>query len=91
MNFFLCSICRIGQTGSLFFAGGSGYNANNETFHSDQTYVYDVIRDTWCRANNLPHDANGPNSFGMEAVGNKVYLNVGGEGASYVSIDDGKV
>jgi hypothetical protein len=26
-------------------AGGTGYNANNEAFHSDRAFVYDVVKD----------------------------------------------
>ena len=69
-------------------AGGTGYNANNEIFHSDRCFFYDVIRDTWCSAQNLPHDSN---TFGMEAVGNKVYLTTGSDGSAYVSSDEGNV
>ena len=69
-------------------AGGTGYNANNEIFHSDRCFFYDVIRDTWCSAQNLPHDSN---TFGMEAVGNKVYLTTGSDGSAYVSSDEGKL
>ena len=69
-------------------AGGTGYNVNNESFHSDRCFIYDVIRDTWCSAPNLPHDSN---SFGMEAVGNKVYIIVGGDGSAYVSSEEGNV
>ena len=67
-------------------AGGTGYNANNEIFHSDRCFVYDVIRDTWCSAQNLPHDSN---TFGMEAVGNKVYLTTGSDGSAYISSEEG--
>ena len=69
-------------------AGGTGYNANNEIFHSDRCFFYDVIRDTWCSAQNLPHDSN---TFGMEAVGNKVYLTTGSDGSAYVSSDEGNL
>ena len=37
------SVCRIGKY--LYMAGGTGYNANNEAFHSDRAFVYDVVRD----------------------------------------------
>ena len=69
-------------------AGGTGYNANNEIFHSDRCFYYDVIRDTWCSAQNLPHDSN---TFGMEAVGNKIYLTTGSDGSAYVSSDEGNI
>jgi hypothetical protein len=28
-------------------AGGTGYNANNEAFHSDRAFVYDVVKDRY--------------------------------------------
>jgi hypothetical protein len=37
------SVCRIGKF--LYMAGGTGYNANNEAFHSDRAFVYDVVKD----------------------------------------------
>ena len=37
------SVCRIGRY--LYMAGGTGYNANNEAFHSDRAFVYDVVKD----------------------------------------------
>ena len=37
------SVCRIGKY--LYMAGGTGYNANNEAFHSDRAFVYDVVKD----------------------------------------------
>ena len=37
------SVCRIGKY--LYMAGGTGYNADNEAFHSDRAFVYDVVRD----------------------------------------------
>ena len=84
----ISSVCRIGNTGCLFMAGGTGYNTNNEIFHSDRCFFYDVIRDSWCSAQSLPHDSN---TFGMEAVGNKVYLITGGDGSAYVSSDEGNM
>ena len=36
--------------------------------------------------NPLPHD---PSTFGMEAVGNKVYIVVGSDGSAYASNDEG--
>jgi hypothetical protein len=40
-------VCRIGRY--LYMAGGTGYNANNEAFHSDRAFVYDVVKDKYVR------------------------------------------
>lgn len=68
------SVCRVGH--HLYMAGGCGYTGENEQFHSDRGFLYDVVEDKWSLAPSLPSNND---NFGMAAIGNRIYI-VGGEG-----------
>ena len=75
------SVCKVGEN-LLYMAGGTGYNVNNEPFHSDKGFVYDLVEDAWTPSANLQGDSS---SFGMAAVGSDIYA-MGGD--SFNSSDE---
>ncbi len=46
------SVCKVGDN-LLYMAGGTGYNVNNEPFHSNKGFVYDLVEDRWTPSNDL--------------------------------------
>ena len=46
------SVCRVGRH-SLYMAGGTGYNVNNEPFHSDRGFLYDLVKEEWTHSTDL--------------------------------------
>ncbi len=75
------SVCKVGD-GRLYMAGGTGYNENNEPFHSNRGFVYDLVEDEWMASADLLGDSS---NFGMAAVNNYVYA-MGGD--SFNSSDE---
>lgn len=46
------SVCKVGDN-LLYMAGGTGYNINNEPFHSNKGFVYDLVEDQWTPSSDL--------------------------------------
>lgn len=67
INYSICSL----DGSYIYLAGGTSYNADNEAYHSDQGFLYDIASDKWSIGPCLPSRAYG---FGIASLDQKLYF-----------------